>query len=254
MRRFFYRALLTLRPAFLADWLKQLVGVKRQVIGTNQGSFFVDPITQFGNTLLSEGIYEPSMIKTLETLLEPGKVFLDIGANEGYFSVIAARLVGKGGRVIAVEPQSRLVPVVRKNAELNNSDIEIHSGAISNKEGEAQLLLTPSMNSGATSFVQQTKYQLASEQVGVTTLSQLLRTKGVGEITLMKMDIEGHEYEAILGSPEVFQDGKIKAIALEFHPQALSKLGHSTADITNFLLGNGYRLDTQFSNSVFVHI
>jgi FkbM family methyltransferase len=252
MRNFLIRTLLSIRPAFIADWLKRLAGIKRQEIRTEQGRFFIDPVTQFGNILRLEGVYEPGMVQTLEAFLKLGEVFLDVGANEGYFSVIAARLVGSDGRVIAVEPQSRLIPVIRKNAELNKSNIEIHAGAISDKEGEANLLLTPSINSGASSFTRPTKYQLASQQVGITTLTNIIKTKNVGEIALMKMDIEGHEYEAILGSPAVFKDGLIRAIALELHPRALSRHGHSVDEITSFLIRSGYKRSEKFTNNVFV--
>src|SRR5258708_5878695 len=107
------------RPAALATHLKRLLGIKRTVVRTARGSFFVDPVSHLGEFLIREGEYEPDMTATLRRHLQPGSVFADVGANEGYFSVLGGQIVGPAGRVIAIEPQARLRAVVEENIRLN---------------------------------------------------------------------------------------------------------------------------------------
>lgn len=66
------------------------------------------------------------------------------------------------------------------------------------------------------------------------------------------VDIEGYEYEAILGSPELFTAHRVKAIALELHPRHLSKRGLSEKKILDFLESCGYTRSSLCSNMVFI--
>src|SRR3954453_22426329 len=80
--------LLRVRPAALGSLLKKGLGVKRSVIVTDAGRFYADPVSGFAR-LLTNGGYEHGLVVALWSLLEPGGCFVDLGANEGYFSVIA---------------------------------------------------------------------------------------------------------------------------------------------------------------------
>jgi 23S rRNA U2552 (ribose-2'-O)-methylase RlmE/FtsJ len=101
-----YYWILKVRPAFIASFLKRLLRVKRCVVKTINGNFFVDQLSNFGQGILSQTGYEPDLVDALKKILREGDVFLDIGANEGFFSIIASKLVGKTGKVISIEPQS----------------------------------------------------------------------------------------------------------------------------------------------------
>ena len=69
-----------------------------------------------------DNVYEPEMIKTIEEIISIDDSFFDLGANEGYFSVLAAKIVGEKGLVYAVEPQSRLQEIVKRNFKTNKID------------------------------------------------------------------------------------------------------------------------------------
>jgi FkbM family methyltransferase len=247
------RWLLRTRPAFVAAWLKRLLRVERQEVETLYGRFLVDPVSQFGNALTSRAGYEPEMRRTLELFARPGSVFLDVGANEGFFSVLASRLVGARGRVIAVEPQERLEAVIRRNLELNAcSNVELFSCAIADRRGAAELHLSPDTNTGSTALYRSTRYRLPRTSVSVTTLDDLLDQAGAEAVDLVKMDIEGSEYEAILGSPSVFESGRIAAIALELHPALISGRGLDPAAIARFLERCGYAIAAEAPTTVWV--
>ena len=246
--------LMRVRPAALAVVFKNLLRVQRLEVPTAEGIFWADPASDFGQRLLTAGQYEPELAATLRQLLQPGQVFADIGANEGYFSVLAARRVGASGRVLAVEPQSRLQPVLRRNFALNHAThVTLTAAAVSNAIGVAELNLAPSMNTGATSLIRSTRYKLPRETVPALPLAEILDRAGLAAVDLLKLDIEGWEYEAILGSREIFRQGRIRAIALELHPAQLAKRGLGIAPITDFLQEAGFRHAPRFESLVFLH-
>jgi len=243
--------LTSIRPAWLAELVKTIAGVERRVVDTEWGHFYVDPGTLLGKYLITDGIHEPSMVETITSLLAPGDVYVDLGANEGYFSVVAGQLVGEEGRILAVEPQSRLLEVIRENADLNDVNIETAHWAVSDIEGVSTLQLAPMINSGSSGFIRKTWYPLPTEEVQTTTLGALLDQREINVVDLLKIDIEGHEYEAVLGSRAVFESQRVSAIALELHPDLLRDAGQSPDAVTDFLIDCGYRRDPQFENLVF---
>ena len=234
--------LMSIRPAPLAAALKILLRVRRLEITTPDGVFWIDPGSYMGLRLLQHGVYEAELLATVKTLLHPGDTFVDVGANEGYFSVVASCAVGSSGRVLAIEPQSRLGPVLKKNLALNGcTNVLISAMAVSDRQGRAELYLTPSLNNGASSIIRPTKYPLFRQTITTATLEELLDQYRVEQCALMKIDIEGWEYEAVLGSRQVFRSGRVRALALELHPHLLEARGLDINEITNFLFDCGYR-------------
>jgi FkbM family methyltransferase len=243
--------LLHLRPAFVASFLKKVLRIKRRVIQTDQGRFFIDPASNFGNAIASDGVYEPDMSNALTHLLKEGDVFLDIGANEGCFSIVASKLVGATGRVISIEPQSRLQEVIFRNIAENEAfNITVFQVAISDSVGMAEISLLPDMNTGGSGLFQTTRYKTAKQIIPQTTLSQLLGLLKVEKIRLMKIDVEGFEYESILGSRDVFTSNLIENIALELHPAILARRQKSESEIVDFLLASGYTMNNEFGTLI----
>lgn len=245
--------LLGMRPAALASLLKQALGVRRTVIETPRGRFWVDICSNLGAELSRHGAYEPDMERLLDRFLAPGGVFVDVGANEGYFTALAARRCGPTGRVLAIEPQERLLPIIAENLRLNGTEwATVLPIAVTDAEGVAKLYLTADVNSGASGLHRRTRYPLPTRQVATKTLAQALDDAGLGRVDLMKIDIEGFEYEAVLGSPEVFQRGQVRALALELHPAVLASRHKDAADIIQMLAQCGYSLTERFGSTVWL--
>ena len=80
----------------------------------------------------------------------------------------------------------------------------------------------------------------------------MLIAQGLNHVDLLKVDIEGFEYEAVLGSPRVFQQQRVKALALELHPTILADRGKSAGDTERMLEQAGYRLTETFGNTVWI--
>lgn len=234
--------IMRVRPAPLAACLKKLTFIQRMEHVTPEGTFWIDPASYQGLALAQQGVYEPKLLATVKAHLPTGGVFVDVGANEGYFSVVAARVVGPTGKVIAVEPQTRLQPVLQRNFALNQcGQVRLIAAAISDQSGEATLHLTPGVNNSASSLQRPTRYPLFRQTVPTITLNSLLEQAGVDHCDLLKIDIEGWEYEAVLGSRTLFETGRIRALALELHPRVLANRGLKMAEVTEFLAACGYR-------------
>lgn len=246
-----YNWLLKVRPAFVASFLKKVFMINRTVVETNYGRFYVDPVSNFGNAIVSDHAYEEEVIESLEGILQPGDTFVDLGANEGFFSILASKIVGSKGKVIAIEPQSRLQSVLVRNIAENKAfNINVYQRVISDSQGVATLTLSPDMNTGSSGLVRVTKYKTATEDIIQLTFKQFIDQLNVSKIKLMKIDIESFEYEAVLGSKELFTTNLIENIALELHPDILKSRGKSGSDIVDFLHTAGYKENKRYRNLI----
>lgn len=143
-------------------------------------------------------------------------------------------------------------PEEPKNFRLNQiRNARLIGRAVSDQTGSAEFHIFPDTNSGASGLFRTATYKVPTETVKSVTLSALLDEEKLPQIDLMKMDIEGYEYEAILGSPEGFRSHRIRTIALELHTALLSRRGLNERQITAFLEDCGYRLDRRFETTVY---
>ncbi len=221
---FLHEVLLSIRPASLGSWLSGVLRVnKRRVVSVADGKFWVNPVSNFGYRISSTGHYEPDTRRAIENNLKPNNVFIDLGANEGYFSVVASRIIGSSGRIIAIEPQARLQEVIRRNCELNNlKNVTLVQSVVSSFDGTVELALTPDMNTGASGLYRRTRYPLPTQSAPCLTLSSLFRTHRITHCDLMKMDIEGAEYDLVMQAGDLLSSGAIKCIVMEVHDSIIS--------------------------------
>lgn len=238
-----HRTLMRVRPAPLASIVKKILGVRRIVAKTPFGLYWVDPVSLIGRQLLDQGVFEPDLTARIQTALSPGNTFVDLGANEGYFSIIAGKLVGAQGRVLAIEPQQRLRQVIERNAQLNDlTNIILDTALISDRIGPAKLALSPDTNPGSTGTVNATRYPVAWQEVEANTLQNVLQRHGIWHVDCLKIDIEGSEHEAIMGSKDIFQARRVGCMMIEMHHTALAKRHMKASDIDEFLRTCGYNI------------
>jgi FkbM family methyltransferase len=236
-------SLMRIRPAPLASALKRVLRVRRTVIETEDGVFWIDPISNLGVTLTRLGKYEPGMLLILEKFLRTGATFVDLGANEGYFTVIGAKRCGSRGCVVAIEPQYRLLPVITENLRLNEVKwAVVMNVAVTDTPGTVTIHLSADTNTGGSGLYRRTKYLLPIRQIEAMTLAEIFDEAQLAHVDLLKVDVEGSEYEILLGSREIFRQARVRALALELHPKILADRGKDSADITRMLLEANYRM------------
>lgn len=244
--------LLRIRPALLGQWIKRLLRWGRVEVQVDDGRFWVDIASNFGFRVTSTEGYEPETKALLSSFLRPGMVFVDLGANEGFFSVVASRFVGPAGKILAIEPQSRLGPVIRRNLELNNaSNVTLAQAAISAEAGVADFNLAPDTNSGSSGLARATRYANPTQVVRTLTLDACLQEHSLAKVDVMKIDIEGYEYEAVLGAKEIFRSHSVRRVLIEIHEKLLSARGRRPQDISDFLLSCGYERQERQGFEVF---
>jgi FkbM family methyltransferase len=243
----FKRVLRRVRPSSLAWALHGVLGIERRVVDTPAGPMFLDPVFGIGASIAEAGSFEPEMERILANELGHGMTFVDLGANEGYFTVQGAHLVGQTGRVVAVEPQNRLVPVIERNLELNDlSNVTVIKAAISDSEGSARLYVPP--EPACAGLSRSTRYWVPTQQTETMTLASLFGKCGIAHADVMKVDIEGAEYGAVLGSREIFKEHRVKVLALDLHPVQLGST--RTDELIAFVESCGYRREMRYKNTV----
>lgn len=240
-----------LRPVELRLLIKWVLSLKREkvVLPGNQ-VFEVDPISDFGLRLIKDNSYELEMTNFIESLLDKDDTFIDLGANEGFFTVLAGLLVSKKGKVFSIEPQKKLWSVIQNNISLNElCNVQLLPFGIGSKKQERNLQLYPSTNSGATSFSNSYNFKITFDKIRKriygTQLVKLITLDDLHEIfpkkvKLIKIDIEGFELEALKGATNLLRNKRFVFILIEIHHQALLGLNQSEQMIDDLLIGFDY--------------
>lgn len=143
---------------------------------------------------------EPEL-RQLQRLLSPGDVFIDVGANVGLYALKAARLVGAGGRVVALEPGAEAYGHLAANLALNDfgwaTPMKV---AASDRAGEAVLHHVPlGRDPQAFSLIANDRAE-EGETVETLTLDSLVARCGLDRVDLIKIDVEGAEPLVIAGA------------------------------------------------------
>lgn len=189
-----------------------------------------------GAQLYKHRVYEYHLTAFLQQQLAKGDYFLDLGANIGYFTCLAASLVGESGKVMAFEPFAENVKFLHLNQNVNQFDqIEIFPMAVAD---DNKLCLFD--NSGSNGFIRDMSDRVsrvvASTPVYSTKLDDAL--KAVPRIDMIKIDTEGAEFLALSGA-KMLLEKHCPVIISEFTPDALRGIsGVSAHEYLNLLLIN----------------
>ncbi|PCI07112.1 MAG: hypothetical protein COB73_08790 [Flavobacteriaceae bacterium] len=184
------------------------------------------------------GEYEMAELKTLNAFLNDKSVFVDLGANLGLFSLYASQLVGEKGQVISFEPFKKNYEALSDNVSINNLlNIQIENLAIGEKDSFVNLYYDSNeMNLGmvSTSYIDNAYV----EKINVITLDSYFEQNSISRLDFIKIDIEGHEYKALLGMNDIL---------IRFHPTILIEILNNAdvsinkKNIYNYLENLGYK-------------
>jgi len=193
------------------------------------------------------GNYEKEELMFLEHHLKPDDTFIDIGANIGIYTLLAAKLVEANGTVISFEPFEKNHAQLLKNIALNGfKNIRAEKKAIDSTSDWMTIFYDPKeANKGMASAYQTGLSE--KEKVETISLDQYLNEKEINKVDWIKIDIEGGEYPALLGMKETLQKYKPQII-IELDPEIIAKTPYTNELISNFLIDLGYR--KYFLNSI----
>ena len=190
--------------------------------------------------LLVHGVYEKGTTRLFKQLVKDGSVVVDAGANIGYFTLLAARLVGKTGRVFAFEPALSNYDLLVKNIEENRYEtVTPVKKAVSNKTGVTELFLD-GLNMGSNTIYCPGKFG-KSVPVDTVTLDEFFKDRE-SPIDLIKMDIEGAEMAALEGMANIIKKNDNLRIITEFVPHRLIEAGVSPESFLNLITDYGFSI------------
>lgn len=189
---------------------------------------------------LTRGSYEPQEIRFFRSMLKPGDTALDIGANFGLYTILAAKQVGREGRVLAFEPNPNSLRYLRLNILLNRqSRIEVVSVALSNEEGETEFIC---VSQGAYSALKvgETPGTTSAIRVRQTTLDAIAAAESLYLVDFVKMDVEGAELLVLQGGEEFFSRIPRPLVMCEFNDNRAAPYGHTSRDVYQWLRDRDY--------------
>lgn len=207
-------------------------------------SFHCDLRDTISREVCFTGFYEPQETALVRSILRPGMSFVDVGANWGYYTLLAASLVGETGRVLSLEPDPRLFPILQENvARSELRQVTVLQIAAAHEPGTLTLAgyAEDGDNYGISRITTRDGGDESVFQVSSDSLDRILRRHGLLSVDLMKMDIEGAETFAIAGLAESLAERKVKRLLLELHPVQLAEHGSTVAAIIQKLASAGYR-------------
>ena len=156
------------------------------------------------------GTYERHMQRLFREHIRPGATVFDVGANAGFFTLLASKLAGDSGRVYAFEPLPRNLEFLERHIELNElANVHVESLAIAATSGEAHFRIAQHASMGGLS-------EEGDLRVVTASLDDLIATGRATRPDFIKMDIEGAESDALRGAKELLAGGPL-TIALSTH-------------------------------------
>lgn len=188
-----------------------------------------------------DGSYEAPIQTALAEHLAEGAVFYDVGANVGFFSLLAASIVGDSGAVYAFEPVPANAASIRHSARLNRlSNIEVFEEAVGERSGSASLILSRHIG-GATLASKGAPQDATGEiEVAVTTLDDAIADRGLRPPSLIKIDVEGAELEVLRGMTDTLAIHR-PPILYEIDDATPEGLARKRREIASLLNAAGYR-------------
>jgi FkbM family methyltransferase len=190
------------------------------------------------------GAYERWETAQVRRLLRPGMTFVDAGANVGYFSLLAASRVGPTGRVLSFEPSPPMLERLRAAVSENRLDhVEIVPAALGAEDAELHLHLPPegvkSKNHTPSLVPQEGRRRVP---VRVRTLDDCLAERGIRRVDVLKVDVEGFEWNVLRGASRSLRSGMIGAVLIELNEDWLARAGSHGGQLVTFLEECGFRL------------
>jgi FkbM family methyltransferase len=181
--------------------------------------------------LINSGVWEEFETRLCISRLKPGSVFVDVGANIGYYTVIADQIVGDTGAIYAFEPERENFSLLHKNTlQSRCPTITLIQAGLSNRNDTAQLFLSAD-NLGDHRLYDRGERQ--SQQVDLVAGDDFL---GGQHVDFLKIDTQGAEYQVIDGLNQTIQNniGHLDMV-LEFWPWGLMEAGRSARELIDLI-------------------
>ena len=220
MKKFIYNV----RPAILQSVLINLFYgnslKRRKFYYLNKYDFFMflDPFSHLGKILTDDELYEKDTCYMINKYIKKDSIFFDIGANEGFFSLVASKKIITG-KIYCFEPQKNLLKIIEKNLLKNNfKNFFLLDFGIGESEYFTNLNVFQDTNTGASSILKKHFLNTKKTKIKIKSLDHFVSEERLyDQIDLVKIDIEGYEIHAIKGMKNLLKERKINTLLIDYH-------------------------------------
>jgi FkbM family methyltransferase len=207
-------------------------------------SFVVRVGDQISRSIFCNGCHEPQLTSLLLPLLKPGMTVFDIGANIGYYTLLMARKVGHAGSVHAFEINDHVIDLLTRNLELANArNVKLVRRAVAKTTGEVDFFVPRPGDEAEGSLRKSARYDSArTVRVASVSLDDYLQENKIEKVDLIKIDVEGAEYEVFEGAKNLLSSAHRPVIMFEALDTACMNFGVSWLDVVEKLKSFDYRI------------
>lgn len=207
-------------------------------------SLKVDVSKSMGSAIYWRGAHDWAPIFAMQKIIQKGYTVIDVGANQGEYSIWAARSVGKNGKVYAFEPlsgmYSRLLENIKLNPDFAHMITPIQMG-LSNQADELDLFSSNLSNEGVNSLYAE-KGSVFLEKISLNTLDDELAKLGNPKVDAIKIDVEGAELFALEGAKKTIEKYR-PVLFIEINQEACRSAGYEALDILSLMEEYGYSFE-----------
>ncbi len=250
----------TLYRAFSWPLIDQLR--PRLEVSSIGGKLVVDTGDVVGRVLTVSGVWEPHVTDAFRRRLAAGDICVDIGAHIGYYTLLASKLVGPGGRVYSFEPSPAAYKALEQNLARNRATnvtaLDVAAGAGESWGTLYELAAGSSGNSSLSPRLLESPHagtvdEYAAVEVEICAVDTRVPADELGRVRLIKVDVEGYEVEALRGVERILAAGATISVIVELSPEwSLESPASFIEDLcrrhrlTPYRLVNEYTLDGYF--------
>lgn len=191
--------------------------------------------------MLENRVWEPQIREVIATSLKNGGVYVDVGANVGLHAVYAAGLVGSEGKVYAIEPNKDIYQILLANLDINGflSISSLHNVAVSDSAGKGCMYIYPD-HAGGSGFGKETSFlrPYKKQKVRIETVDDIVKNE---EVDVLKIDVEGFEWDCINGAKRTIDNSKNITVILEWNAGASEYSNEQCPKILKMMASYGFR-------------
>lgn len=234
---------------FIVKFLKSIFGKHHppktwEIISFRALKMRIDLSKQMGNAIYWRGSHDWAPIFVLEKNLFKGDTFIDIGANQGEYTLWAARKIGQKGLILAYEPSDEIFDQLENNIKLNEQispTVHLRKVGLSDKAETLKLYTKKGPNEGVNTLFPSKDHELEIGEIELTTLDLEMENYSVSKISLVKIDVEGAELNVLKGAKNTLIHYSPKLL-VEINRQSCLSAGYDPIEIINFLEKINYKL------------
>ena len=250
LAEFIYTVVLKPRPLKKAvNWL--ILSLVRKAVNIGPAIVHLNPRDPVVSGALSLGVFERRELAFFARSCKAGMTVIDVGANVGIYTASAMHLVKGSGVVVAFEPhpESRqyLLRTVDANAKrlapTGAPRVHVRDTAAASSDGVARLFVNPDNKGDNRLYTSELTPETGALEIRKRTIDASLQDLGISSADYLKLDVQGYEFDAVLGARRTIENSERMIILSEFWPEGLRRAsGQHASAYLQFLTTLGFKI------------